>query len=505
MNSEAVPLLSLKAITKRFPGVLALDNVNLEVRSGEVHAIVGENGAGKSTLVKIIAGAYRPDAGNVRVAGAETRWKHPSEAIAGGIAVVYQESQIYPSLSIAENILMGNLPRRRGGVAAGIGLLNRRTANDRAAELLLRLGEKTPPTRLAGGLGPAGRQLIEIARALSLNARILVLDEPTASLGAHETDQLFAVIEQLKRDGLGIIFISHHLPEIFRIADRVSVFRDGRSVFCGNTRELDEKRLVELMAGREVTTLYPRHRNLNGAPGLKLDALDVPGLAGPVSLEVRSGEVVSLAGLVGSGRSELAWGIMGLRRPAGGAVWVEGRHVKPGDPAAAIEAGIAYVPEDRQNQGLAMQMDVEENLTLAILKSLCRGPFLSLSARRNRAAELMKRFDVRAASIKTGVGSLSGGNQQKVVVGRWLAREPKVLILDEPTKGIDVAAKAEIHKLMDCLAGDGMAVLMISSDLPEALAMGDRVLVMRGGRVAAELSHEEASEEKTLAAMLGVG
>jgi rhamnose transport system ATP-binding protein len=493
-----VPLLEVRDIEKTFPGVRALSGVSFDVRAGEVHALLGENGAGKSTLIKIVSGVYQPDLGSILVNGTLVHFSTPDDARRAGVATIYQELLLFPELSVAENIFLGHAPLARAGRidwramrAEAERLLDSLEINDLSAD------------QIVGALSVGNRQRVEILRALSHDARILIMDEPTAALTESDVTRLFDVVRRLKRRGVGIVYISHRLDEIFAIADRVTVLRDGAFVGAREVADTNVAELVQMMVGRRLESLFPKTVAPIGAPVLEARDLVRRPLTKGVSLTVRSGEIVGLAGLVGSGRSELAQTLFGMTPSESGDVRLNGETVRIDSPETARAKGIAYVPEDRGTQGLVRGMSVLHNFSLAALGSLSRAGFIDRAAERRMAQEGVARFSVKTSSVDEIAGRLSGGNQQKIVLGKWLANNPKLLILDEPTRGIDVGAKAEIHRLMSQLAGEGVAILMISSELPEVLGMSDRVLVMREGRLVAEFDRAEASSEAVGAAMMG--
>ena len=494
------PVLAVEGLGKSFPGVRALDGVGFDVRRGEVHALLGENGAGKSTLIKIVSGVYRPDAGTVRVDGREVAFASPHEAQGAGIATVYQELLLFPDLSVAENVFLGHAPRARwGGVDWG-------AMRARAAAILASLDvhdlDVTAPVR---SLSVANRQRVEIAKALSLDARVLILDEPTAALTEADVRRLFEIVRRLKARGVGVVYISHRMAEIFALADRVTVLRDGQLVGTKAVSATSEPELIAMMVGRAIEQLFPKIGARVGEPVLEVRDVVAPPMVKGVSLGVRAGEIVGLAGLIGSGRSELAQAVFGMAPLAGGEIRLAGRAVRIAGSGDAKRRGIAYVPEDRGTQGLVRPMTLRENVSLAVLRKVAPRFFLDRRAEDRLAEDAIRRFNVRAFGPEQAVGKLSGGNQQKVVLAKWLATEPRLLIMDEPTRGIDVGAKAEIHRLMGELAAAGLAVLMISSELPEVLAMSDRVLVMREGRIAAEFARGQADQETVARAMMRVG
>ena len=492
-REAAAPALAAVGVSKRFGVVRALDDVTLAVRSGEILALVGENGAGKSTLVRIFEGVYRPDQGALTAGGAPQAFRSPSDAHVLGIRVIHQEPDIVPDLSIAENLFLGDF-RRIHGVFLDRADLARRTRGMLAE---FGLEKDLGPWIRAGDLGPAQRQLMEIMRALRGGLRVLALDEPTSSLTEEEAQRLFRVVRRLRDDGVGIVYISHRMHEVRDLADRVAVLRDGRLVAERPTAEFPESEIVQAMVGRPIADLYERGARRRGEAVLSVRGLATKRVS-DVSFDVHAGEVVGLAGLVGAGRSELAEAIFGHDRMLAGSVAVRGRPIRLRSPADAIAAGIGFAPEDRKSQALLLLRSVKDNITLAVPDLISRFDFVDPGAERRIAAEFADRLRIRTPSLDAAVSNLSGGNQQKVVLGRWLARRPKVLILDEPTRGIDVGAKAEIYRLIAELAGEGMALLVISSEMPELLGMADRILVMAGGRLVAELDREAANEERIL-------
>jgi rhamnose transport system ATP-binding protein len=489
------PLIQIRHVSKSYGGVHALVDVSLDIEHGEVHALVGENGAGKSTLIKILSGSVEPDAGEVVVAGDTLLPGNVAAAEAAGIAVIHQEVVVFPHLDARDNIFVGREPRRWGGL-----VLDRIAMRRETHILLERLGEHFDATKPVGELPLAQRQMVGIARSLSQQCRLLVMDEPTSSLSARETEVLFRMIRQLKAEGVSVLYVSHRLEEVFILADRVTVLRDGRHVSTSVIQDIDPAGLIKLMVGRELLNIEqaerPRHEE--GEVLLEVDGLTRHGHFSNITFQVRTGEIVGMAGLVGAGRSEAAETIFGVYRPDAGRVRVAGKVLPLGSVTVANAFGVALVPEDRQHLGLVLPMTVGENLTLAVLQTLAHYGLRSARREREVAARLMRELDVRAASADVPAQTLSGGNQQKLVLGKWLAAKPRVLILDEPTRGVDVGAKAEIYRLIRQLAGQGMATLLISSELPEILAMSDRILVMRNGSISGELSREEATQEKIL-------
>ncbi|MBV8586186.1 MAG: sugar ABC transporter ATP-binding protein [Verrucomicrobia bacterium] len=502
--SEApVPALELRNVTKSFPGVTALDRVSFDVLPGEVHALLGENGAGKSTLIKIVSGVYRPDEGELLVSGEPVALANPGEAQTRGIATIYQEFSLYPELTVAENIFAGHMPKTLFGLALD---WRRATKNARTVLESLDAADLDVNARV-GTLSVGNRQRVEIAKALSRQARILILDEPTAVLTQHDTERLFGIIAKLRTQKVAIIYISHRLEEIFRLADRVTVLRDGKLVGIKQARETDEGELIRMMVGRALAQEPSPHLDaepVTTAPFLVARNLSRRPLLKHASLELRPGEIVGLAGLIGSGRSELAQAIFGIAPPETGVIEIEGRPVRVDSPEQGIAFGIAYVPEDRQRQGLLTAMTVSQNIGLTQVWKLVKGPFLDNAAEEKLADEYIASLRIKTPSRQQLTRNLSGGNQQKIVVAKWLATQPKLLIVDEPTRGIDVGARAEIHRLLDSLAHEHkMAILVISSDLPEILRLSDRIGVMREGVLVAEFRRKDATEETIAAAALG--
>jgi ribose transport system ATP-binding protein len=485
----------MSAISKRFPGVVALADVDFDVHRGEIVALVGENGAGKSTLMKVLAGIHRADAGTIRVDGVPAAIATPSDAAGLGIAVIHQVLELVDTLDIAANVFLGRELHR-----GPLRLLDRRRMDADSARELARVGLPAPPRTLVRRLSPAQRQLVAIARALSMNARLLVLDEPTSSLGAVEAERLFAVLQDLRAGGAGIVYISHRLQEIERLADRAVVLRDGRRVGALSGHEISHDRLVQLMVGRAIDRV--RRPGMAGgsgatdAAGLRIDGIRTSRYpAAEVSLIVRRGEVLGVAGLVGAGRSELAEAICGIAPRVAGRVALDGRTLTITSPRDAIGQGICLVPEDRRRHGVIDALSVRENITLPALAFYARAGLVRRRAEAGAARETAATLTVKAASIETRVATLSGGNQQKVVLGKWIALRPQVIVFDEPTQGVDVGAKAEIHQLIRRLADAGAAVMMISSDLEEIVAESDRVAVMHDGRITGILDRASCTPE----------
>jgi len=498
-------LLQLRGITKRFPGVLALDGVDFALTAGEVHALVGENGAGKSTLIKIISGVHQPDAGRIDYLGTPVTFPTPRAAADRGITVIYQEVALFPDLTVLENLYVGAYPRRPLLRHSGRGrrvdwMAMRARAQDVAASLGVKLDLEAPVHRLSA----AQQQLVEIARALLRDARVIIMDEPTGPLTQQDAARLFSLIRQLRSRGVGIIYISHRLEEIFEVADRLTVLRDGRRIVAMPVGETTREMLIHHMVGRTLDTLYPHTARQTGPPVLEVEGLGTSGALTDVSFTLGRGEILGLAGLVGSGRTTLARAIFGIVPPGRGRIKLDGVDARIAHAGRARELGIAYVPEERQRQGLVLPFSVSENLSLVILRRLSRLGFINHASERAVAHDVVRRLDIRTPGIGVPAATLSGGNQQKVVVGKWLAAQPRVLIMDEPTRGVDVGAKAEIHRLMSELAGRGLAILLISSELPELLGMSDRIMVMHRGRIAGELSRGQATQEKIMAMATGV-
>ncbi len=493
MPSDSGAAVELCGVSKRFPGVVAVDQVDLTIRAGEVHVVAGENGAGKSTLMKLLSQVERPDDGTMLVNGDRVSFAGPRYAQSLGIAMVYQEFALAPHLSVAENLFLGREPVRGP-------FINRREERRAAVALLERVGLRIDPNRAAGTLSIAEQQLVEIAKALAIDARVVILDEPTATLTEPEIDDLFEVIRGLTGAGTAVLYISHRLDEIFRIADTVTVMRDGAVVDSLPIADLDHDKLVRLMVGRDIANLYPKPETEIGAPVLRVRDLTTAKVTG-CSLQVRAGEVVGLAGLVGAGRTELARAVFGADTVRTGTVEVDGTPVRLSSPRAAVAAGIGYLTEDRKREGLALQLPVDQNITMANLPSLAG--FLRLGTERSVAQRRRKELNIRTPSLRRKVQQLSGGNQQKVVVAKWLETNARALLFDEPARGIDVMAKAEMFGLIGDLAKQGRAVVLISSYLPELLNMCDRIVVMREGRIAGELARTEFSEEAVIALATG--
>jgi len=492
----AETLLQLESVTKHFGAVRALKGVSFELKAGEIHALLGENGAGKSTLIKVIAGAHSPNSGSIRISGQIVERLTPALAHRLGIACIYQQPALFPDLTVAENI---------GLRLENLGLFQRVKWNERrarAADLLNRIGADISPESEVRSLSMPEQQLVEIACAIGAGARIVIMDEPTASLTQKEQHLLFAVARDLRQSGVGVIYISHRLEEIFALADRVTVLRDGESVSSHPVGEIDEAHLIRLMVGREISQIYPESQSAPGDVVLSVRNLNcAAGGIKNISLDLRAGEVVGLAGLVGAGRTELARVLFGITPADSGEIHIAGNLVEIRSPQEAIAHGIAYVPEDRRRHGVILELPVAANITMASHRKLFANSWLNLDRERVAAQKFVTDLSIKTDGIDAPAGSLSGGNQQKVSLARWLETDPKILILDEPTQGVDVGAKAEIHKIIRHLAARGIAVLMISSDLPEALGMSDRIVVMRNGTIAAALPGKSAAPAVMSAAL----
>jgi len=497
-------LLEMRGISKRFGGTQALDQVDFSLDRGEVVGLLGENGAGKSTLIKILAGVHRMDQGAIFIDGKPVTLQTPQDAQRLGIAVIYQELNLTPNQTVAENVFLHH-PQRMNGILGKIGIIDHRRRERETASLLAQLGiTGLDLRRKVGELSVAFQQLTEIAKALALEARLIVMDEPTSALPDEEVDHLFEIIRRLRERGLGVVFVSHRLNEVRAICDRIVVLRDGKNAGALPVNEASDDRIIAMMVGRSIDNLYPKRPATPGDVVLEVQGLTRRGIIEDISFHLRAGEVVGLAGLVGSGRTEVARAIFGADRIDKGTIRLNGTPVRIRSPQDARSLGIGYVPEDRKVQGLVPGMTVRDNVTLAVLRQLARaGHVVDRSVLEGVARRYVHELHLRPPRTDLPVGSLSGGNQQKVVLAKWLAVDLKVLLLDEPTRGIDVGAKAEIHGLIDELAHRGMAILLISSELPEVLAMSDRILVMSEGRLVGELSREEATQERILALASG--
>ncbi len=493
-TAQGGPVLELRDVAKSFGPVVALRSGTIAVDAGSIHALVGENGAGKSTLVKIVAGVHRRDSGEMLLEGESVDFSSTAESKARGIAVIYQEPTLFPDLSVTENIFMGRQPLTSGR------RIDRAAMHAEATELFDRLGVHIDPRRPALGLSIADQQIIEIAKAISIDAKVLVMDEPTAALSGVEVERLFSVARSLRDEGRALVFISHRFDEVFELCDQITVMRDGdyiRTLVAADTT-VDE--IVALMVGREVGDLFPKTPATVGAPVLEVRGLAMTGVFHDVSFEVRAGEIVGLAGLVGAGRSEIVRAVFGVDRYESGSVTLGGTPVRGGNPRAAIRAGMAFIPEDRRKQGLVTEASVARNVAAVVRSTLSKAGLLTGRAESRAAGPWAGRLEVKTSALDMTAATMSGGNQQKVVIAKWLATNPKLLIIDEPTRGIDVGTKAEVHRLLSELAGQGMAILMISSELTEVLGMADRVLVVCEGRLTADFPRAEATPENVMRA-----
>ncbi|QZO06249.1 sugar ABC transporter ATP-binding protein [Agrobacterium vitis] len=494
---DRAPILEMRGISQIFPGVKALDGVNIALYPGEVTALIGENGAGKSTLVKILTGIYRPNEGEIVIDGSSVTFANAQAAIDAGVTAIHQETVLFDELSVAENIFLGHAPKTRFGFIDWNGI------NTKARALMDRLESRIDPTIKLKDLSIAQRHLVAIARALSVEARIVIMDEPTAALSRKEVDDLFRIVEGLKRDGKAILFISHKFDEVYEIAENYAVFRDGKMVGAGRLQSTPQDDIVRLMVGRDVHDAFPKIDVAIGAPVLSVSHYCHETEFRDISFQLRTGEILGVYGLIGAGRSELCQSLFGITRPASGTVTLEGKVVDIRSPADAIAAGIVYVPEERGRHGLALQMPIYQNMSLPSLARVSARGFLKAVNEFSLARHYAERLDLRAAALSVPVGTLSGGNQQKVVIGKWLATKPKVIILDEPTKGIDIGSKAAVHGFISELAAEGLSIIMISSELPEILGMSDRVMVMREGLQAGIFEREALTPEVLVRAATG--
>ena len=489
-------ILSLKGIRKEFPGVLALDDISLDLKKGEVHALLGENGAGKSTLIKIISGAHQADKGSIWIDGNEYTKMEPRQAMDLGIEVIYQEFNLVPTLSAAENVFLGS-PLLKNG------MVDQKAMEEKAAELFASLNVNLDPKAKVKTLSAAHQQIVEIAKAVSRNVKILIMDEPSAPLTAAETEAMFEIVKKLKNDGVTIIFISHRLDELFRITDRVTIMRDGKYVDTVNTAETNREQLISLMVGRKLSETYPEKKGEIGEVMLELSHVSGAGNK-DISFKAHKGEILGIAGLVGAGRTELMRTIFGAEKLEEGEIYLEGKKVTINSPKAAIDLGIGLIPEDRKQQGLILDMVLDQNISLASLWKVSKNGILNKKAEESTAESYRKILAIKTPSMKQRAKNLSGGNQQKVVLAKWLATDSKVLIFDEPTRGIDVGAKQEIYNLMNDLAGKGMCILMVSSDMEELLGISDRIVVLYENRYMGELQKEAFSQENVMALASGI-
>ena len=496
--SGAQAVLALQDITKTFPGVKALSDVSLGLFAGKVTALIGENGAGKSTVVKILTGIYQPDGGRILVDGRPVPFATPQVAADNGVTAIHQETVLFDELSVAENIFLGHAPRGK------LGLIDRKAMTEKARGLLGGIGAEIDPDHKLKDLGIANKHLVAIARALSIDARVVIMDEPTAALSHKEIEELYDLVESLKARGKAILFISHKFDEIFRIADNYTVFRDGQLIGDGAIGDVNEADLVKMMVGRDVSQIFPTRARQIGETVLSVNGYAHPTEFDDIGFSLRQGEILGFYGLVGAGRSEFMQALFGITRRSAGTAEIDGKPVDIKSPADAVKNGIVYVPEDRGRQGAILDLPIFQNVTLPSLGRISGKGFLRLAEEFKLARDYTERLDLRAASLDTHVGNLSGGNQQKVVIAKWLATQPRVIILDEPTKGVDIGSKAAVHDFMAELAAQGLAVIMVSLEIPEVLGMSDRVIVMREGRIAAELAGDELQPETLVRHAAGI-
>jgi ABC-type sugar transport system ATPase subunit len=493
-------LLQIENITKNFHGVRALDSMNLELHQGEIHAICGENGAGKSTLMKVITGVHQPCSGNIYLKSNKVIMVNPNDAYSKGIAIIYQETSLFPDLTVLENMFIGHEPTK-----SHFGLfesIDHKEMREKATKIFAKLGMDIELDSLVENLGVATKQMVEIAKALTYEAEVLILDEPTAALTSKEVDALFKIIAKLKTEGVSMLYISHRLEEIFEIADRVTVIRDGQYVATDSVNNLTHKQLVTWMVGREMNDLYPKVEVEIGEDILKLQDVCQYGVLDNINIHLRKGEILGISGLAGSGRTELAHAICGFTKLDSGTILFENDIYQVKNYRQAMQKGIVYVSEDRKDNGLVLDMSIKENMTLPILEELSSNSFIDFESEDNLCSLYMGMLNIKAPTTSFIVEDLSGGNQQKVAVSKALAAKPKVLIMDEPTRGVDVGAKAEIHRIISNLANEGLSIIMISSDLPEIIGMSDRIYVMKNGRITGEIDRVEATQEKILSVAL---
>ena len=496
-ETTALPILVMEGISKSFGSVAALVNGSISLYAGEAHAFLGENGAGKSTLVKVMAGVYQPDGGTYLLDGAPRVFHGPHDSQEAGIAVIYQEPTLFDDLTVAENIFLGRQP------LSSMRRINQREMKKRSQKIFEQLGVEIDPSRKAKGLSVADQQMVEIAKSLSRDARVVIMDEPTAALSPEEVARLFEVVRNLRQRGVAILFISHRLEEVFAMCQRVTIMRDGSYVRSDLIEHINIDQVVQSMVGRELSSLFPKTEIKAGDEVLRVERLTREGVFTDVSFSVRSGEIVALSGLVGSGRSEIARAVFGIDPYDAGSVFVNGTPLRSNSPIRAMKAGIGFVPEDRRQQGLIMDYGIDHNVALASMTRLRRGLLLFRSSERTLATEWAMKLQLKFRRLSDPANTLSGGNQQKVVLAKWLSCQPSLIIVDEPTRGIDVGTKAEVHRIIDSLAASGVAVLMISSELPEVLGMADRVLVMREGRLTAQIDRADANETSIMMAATG--
>ncbi len=497
MTIPSEPIIELVDVSKRFGAVQALHDVKLTLFPGEVQALLGENGAGKSTLVKILGGIHRPDTGMIKMGGETIELHNPGQARNRGIAVIHQEPTLFPDLNVAENVFMGRHPRDR------FGRVDWKKMYQEVELLLTSLDVPLSVYTPVQGLSVADQQLVEIAKALSLNTRILIMDEPTAALSAHEVEKLFVITKQLRERGVAILFVSHRLEEVFELADRVTIMRDGAHVITAPTSELTSEDIIRHMVGREIVTLFPKGDAEIGEVLLDVRNLSRKGVFRNVSFQLRRGEILGFAGLVGAGRTEVARVLFGIDQADAGEIWIDNIRVHISSPNSAMKHGFAYVPEDRRQQGLVMDFSIASNMTLPIVQQFSRFAVMDRQRENTVSQDYSQQLQVRSSGIHQLVKALSGGNQQKVVLAKWLITKPSILILDEPTRGVDIGAKAEVHRIISDLASKGMAIILISSELPEVLAMSDHVLVMHEGQIAGTFDRADADPEKVMFAATG--
>ena len=493
MATKGELLLQMSGVQKRFGGAVALQGTNLSIRAGEIHALLGENGAGKSTMLKILAGVHVNDGGTIKLGGKDFRTGSPQDSIEQGIAVIYQEPSLFLDLTLAENVFIGRQPKKSR-------IIDWKFAQNEAKRLFKELGVDLDPKRQARGLSIADQQVVEIAKALSMNANIILMDEPTAALSATEVERLMTVMKSLKAANKAVIFVSHRLDEVFAISDFITVMRDGATVSENPVEKTDLQKVIKEMVGRELTEMFPKTENKIGSVVLEVNDLTNPAYFRNISFTVKKGEIVALAGLVGAGRSEVARAIFGVDKYETGSVKINGKALPAGSPVAAMKEKIALVPEDRRQQGLFMVAGVNRNISIESFTNLVDRGLINFKRERELTNTWKEKLSIKFSNQNDPVERLSGGNQQKTVLAKWLATDPDLLIVDEPTRGIDVATKAEVHRLINQAASEGKAVLMISSELPEVLGMADRIIVMREGRQVAELSRKEATQEKVISA-----
>jgi ABC-type sugar transport system ATPase subunit len=489
-------ILELRDIEKSFPGVKALDSMKIQLEEGEVHAVVGENGAGKSTMMKIITGVYHPDKGDVLLRGKKIKVKNPNEAYAKGIAIIYQETSLFTDMTVLDNMFLGHEPTKK--VFGFFNGIDYKTMRERATETFERLGMEMDLDAYVSDLGVASKQMVEIAKALTYDADILILDEPSAALTNKEVKSLFNIINKLKEEGVSMLYISHRLEEIFEIADRVTVIRDGQYVETSETKGVETEQLISWMVGRTLDNLYPKTEVEIGEPVLVAKDIVQHGVLNKMSLTLNKGEIVGIAGLAGSGRTELAHALVGFTKIDSGSVTLDGQPLKLKSYTQALEHGIVYISEDRKEKGLVVDMSLKENISMPILKKLSKMSFINIEKEEAIAVEYIEKLSIKTPSSDFTVDNLSGGNQQKVSVAKALANLPKILILDEPTRGVDVGSKSEIHRIMSGLAAEGLSIIMISSDLPEIIGMSDRVYITKLGQIVGELDRNEIDQEEIL-------